>query len=157
MPIGVVAPSALSWQVRLFHLRTCLQGHLQTSPPIPHKSYVKFQTFRNTFQNRPLFHPKSVYCGGMGVPNFCWVGIIIFFRNPCKIPWPVPFLWYFCHLFSMKYSTRHHNSWNTLKKLVISVWNLTCSSKTLLPLQSIPPIKFSSVERIQKGLAYPST
>ena len=34
---------------------TCLQSYLQTSPPIPQKSYPKFQNTRTTFQTTPLF------------------------------------------------------------------------------------------------------
>ena len=34
---------------------TCLQSHLQTSPPTPQKSYLKFQNPWTTFDNSPLF------------------------------------------------------------------------------------------------------
>ena len=38
--------------------RTCLQSHLQTSPPTPQKSYPKFRNPRKTFANTPLVRPK---------------------------------------------------------------------------------------------------
>jgi hypothetical protein len=37
---------------------TCLQSDLQTSPPTPQKSYLKFWNPRTTFQNIPLFLPN---------------------------------------------------------------------------------------------------
>ena len=32
---------------------------LQTSPPIPQKPYAKFQNYKTTFKNTPLFPPKK--------------------------------------------------------------------------------------------------
>ena len=36
----------------------CLQSHLQTSPPTPHKSYPKFQNPITTFETTPLWPSK---------------------------------------------------------------------------------------------------
>jgi hypothetical protein len=47
-PLG--PPSTLAEIFR----RTCLQSHLQTSPPTPQKSYPKFPNPRTTFENTPL-------------------------------------------------------------------------------------------------------
>ena len=44
-------PAEICW-------RTCLQSHLQTSPPTYLKSYLKFRNPRTTFENTPLFRPK---------------------------------------------------------------------------------------------------
>ena len=50
---------------------TCLQSHLQTSPPTPQKSYPKFRNPRTTFENNPLCPPKySIVRGVGGSPNF---------------------------------------------------------------------------------------
>ena len=49
---------------------TCLQSHLQTSPPTPQKSYLKFRNPRTTFENAPLSAQKCHSAEGRGVPDF---------------------------------------------------------------------------------------
>ena len=51
--------------------RMCLQSHLQTSPPVPQKSYLKFQNPTTTFWNTPLCPANMPYLGGVGgAPDF---------------------------------------------------------------------------------------
>ena len=49
---------ASSW-VEIFR-RTCLQSHLQKSPPTPQKSYPKLWNPRTTFENTPPLSPPVV-------------------------------------------------------------------------------------------------
>ena len=64
-PLG--PPSTLAEIFR----RTCLQSHLQTSPPTPQKCYPKFRNPRTTFGNTPLCPPiYSVVRGVGGSPIF---------------------------------------------------------------------------------------
>ena len=52
---------------------TCLQSHLQTSPPTPQKSYPKFQNPRTNFEifNKKIQKTYKRPPGGQGVsPNF---------------------------------------------------------------------------------------
>jgi hypothetical protein len=60
--------------------RTCLQSHLETSPPTPHKSYLKFRYPRTTFENTPLVHPKAYakFRNPYDKPFFDFIGILIF-------------------------------------------------------------------------------
>ena len=55
------------------HQCTCLQSHLQTSPPYPQKSYTKFRNPRTTFENLTLCPAKySIVRGEWGSPkDFC--------------------------------------------------------------------------------------
>ena len=77
-PMGVLfsgsahaRPSALPpIDVAEISRRTCLQIHLQTSPPTPQKSYPKFRNPRTTFGNTPLCPSKYSIVRGVGVPNF---------------------------------------------------------------------------------------
>jgi hypothetical protein len=76
--------------------RTCLQSHLQTSPPTPQKSYPTFWNPRTTFQNTPLSVQKCHSAGGKGGPwILLWIGILIFvlLRSPFNIsePYDNPF------------------------------------------------------------------
>ena len=70
--------------------RTCLQSHLQTSPPSPQKSYLKFQNPRTIFEN-PLPCPPTCVIARI----FVVVGILIILlvRSPCKTsePYDNPF------------------------------------------------------------------
>ena len=86
LPLG--PPSTLAEIIR----HTCLQSHLQRSPPTPQKSYLKFRNSRTTFENTPLCPPKySIVRGVGGVPNFfqgvessqfCYLGPHVKFLNP---------------------------------------------------------------------------
>ena len=96
-PMGVLAPGStharssarapidMSGNFR----RTCLQSHLQTSPPTPYKSYLKFWNPRTTFENTPLCPPKySIVWGVGGVPDFfmnssifIFLGCLLFKKN----------------------------------------------------------------------------
>jgi hypothetical protein len=56
----------------------CLQSHLQTSPPTPHKSYPKLRNPRTTFEEEKNFSAHSK--GGRGVPDyFFWLESFDFF------------------------------------------------------------------------------
>ena len=95
---SLVPPSA--W-AEIFRC-TCLQSHLQTSPPTPQKSYPKFRNPRTTFENTPFCAPKySIVRGIEGGPWISFlIGIVIFLwvRSPYKIsehivsflPYPLP-------------------------------------------------------------------
>ena len=71
---------------------TCLQSHLQTSPPNPQKSYPKFQNPWTTFEEKKPCPPKSVIVRGRGYggPDLFFIGILLFLlvRSPCKISKP---------------------------------------------------------------------
>ena len=51
---------------------TCLQSHLQTSPPTPQKSYPKFRNPRTTFENTPVVRQKCHSAGGPQFILFYW-------------------------------------------------------------------------------------
>ena len=54
---------------------TCLQSHLQTSPPTPQKSYMKFQNFTTFFEF--LYHPLCHSEVGRGDHRLFFIGILI--------------------------------------------------------------------------------
>ena len=56
-----LVPTPLTW-VEICWC-TCLQSHLQASPPTLQKSYPKFHNPRTTFENTPLVRPNTAYCG----------------------------------------------------------------------------------------------
>ena len=61
--------------------RMCLQSHLQTSPPLPQKTYPMFRTPMKTSSRFFLIcPPKLGFFGGDrgGPPKFGFIGIIIF-------------------------------------------------------------------------------
>ena len=81
-PMGVLAPGSAharpsdgppSTLAEIFR-HTCLQSHLQTSPPTPQKSYLKFRNPRTTFEifkKNHLQKPKNSPPGGQEEsPNF---------------------------------------------------------------------------------------
>ena len=78
----------LRWSKIYYYFRhTCLQSHLQTSPPTPQKSYPKFRDPRTTFEifKKKLKMPPQ---GAMGGLQICWGVHISFF---CKKKKPVKF------------------------------------------------------------------
>ena len=64
---------------------TWLQSHLQTSPPTPLKSYLKFGTLGQLLKIPPFSNHSA---GERGGPNIFWgVGMLLFLwiRSPCNI------------------------------------------------------------------------
>jgi hypothetical protein len=108
-PMGVLAPvsaqrdtplSPPSTSAEIFR-RTCLQSHLQTSPPTPQKSYPKFRNPRTNFQFFFL-NLKTAPTGARGCLRF-FLGLISPFfvrKNP---------LWSFRSLTDLllKFSKKH--------------------------------------------------
>ena len=96
--------------------RRCLQSHLQTSPPTPQKSYLKFRNSRTTFQNTPRL-----------------VGILIFLllRSTCKIsePYDYPF-W--------EKSIRGRNKRDTEKENLSLVSKLADAGRDLVKINLCP-------------------
>ena len=84
LPLG--PPSTLAEIIR----HTCLQSHLQTSPPTPQKSYLKFRNSRTTFEIPPFVRPfiaggvggSPIYFQGVESSQFCYLGPHVKFLNP---------------------------------------------------------------------------
>ena len=75
---------------------TCLQSHIQTSPPTPQKSYTKFRNPRTTFEISPFSGQNRVILGGRGGPRiffllessyFCYLGAHAKFQIPTICPY----------------------------------------------------------------------
>ena len=103
-PMGVLIPGLHTWHpllgppstlAKIFH-RMWLQSQLQTSPPIPQKSYPKFQNSTASLSRKYLklanFPVKIGLIGGVGdVPdssprlkssNYCYLGAHVKNRDP---------------------------------------------------------------------------